>query len=226
MPVIVMATPKGGAGKSTTSLVLALTLASRGAKVSLVDADANQPLVRWADNRPRSVRVIGKVTEETFVSMLDQENAARDCVIVDLEGAATRIMTRAIVRSDLVLIPMQPSALDAEQAGRMVGLVRQEQEVFRRTIPLRVVMTRTSEKIPTKTTKRLLANMAAAGVPALRTHLNERVAFKSLFEDKCELTELNASTVSGVPQAIRNADTFTDEVEKLLHALLTQQVAA
>ena len=146
MPVIVMATPKGGAGKSTTSLVLALTLASRGAKVSLVDADANQPLVRWADNRPRSVRVIGKVTEETFVSMLDQENAARDCVIVDLEGAATRIMTRAIVRSDLVLIPMQPSALDAEQAGRMVGLVRQEQEVFRRTIPLRVVMTRTSDR--------------------------------------------------------------------------------
>jgi chromosome partitioning protein len=219
MSVIVMATPKGGAGKSTTSLVLGLTWAKRGATVSLVDADANQPLVCWADDRPRSVEVVGSVTESTFLSTVDQRNAAKDVVIIDLEGAATRVMSRAIMRADLVLIPMQGSALDAQQAARMVGLVRQEEEALGRAIPFRVVLTRTSEKIPTRTTKALLAEMATGGIPALRAQLNERAAFRVLFERKCELHELDESTVSGVPQAIRNADVFADDVTTVLHEL-------
>ena len=107
MPTIVVANPKGGSGKSTTALVLGLTLAGKGARVTLIDADANHPLTTWHDGRPRQVEVIGGLTDETFVSTLDHEAACRDAVIVDLEGAATRIVSRAIMRADLTLIPMQ-----------------------------------------------------------------------------------------------------------------------
>ena len=61
-------------------------------------------------------------------------------------------------------------------------------------------MTRTSSAVPTKTTKTLLAELAANGIPALRTHLNERVAYRALFERRCSLTELDPSVVNGVPQ--------------------------
>src|SRR5215212_929771 len=105
MPTIVVGNPKGGSGKSTTALVLGLTLAGQGAAVTLIDADANHPLTTWHDGRPRQVEVIGGLTDETFVSTLDREAARRDAVIVDLEGAATRIVSRAIMRADLVLIP-------------------------------------------------------------------------------------------------------------------------
>ena len=39
MPVIVFATPKGGAGKTTSALLLASELAARGATVAIIDAD-------------------------------------------------------------------------------------------------------------------------------------------------------------------------------------------
>ena len=39
MPVITFANPKGGAGKTTTALILANELASKGAKISIIDAD-------------------------------------------------------------------------------------------------------------------------------------------------------------------------------------------
>jgi chromosome partitioning protein len=226
MPVIVMATPKGGAGKSTTSLVLGLTLAERGASVTVVDADDNQPLVTWAQGRAQQISVLGGVTDSTFVSMVDKESASKDLVIIDLEGVATRIMSRAIMRADLVLIPVQPSKLDAQQAGRMVSLIRQEEEILRRPIPFRIIMTRTSEAVPTKTTKSLLTEMAKNGIPALRTHLHERVAYKALFERACSLTELDPKEISGVPQAVRNADALADEVTDLLKSLLSQQAAA
>ena len=226
MPVIVMATPKGGAGKSTTSLVLGLTLAERGASVTVVDADDNQPLVTWAQGREQQISVLGGATDSTFVSMVDTESASKDLVIIDLEGVATRIMSRAIMRADLVLIPVQPSKLDAQQAGRMVSLIRQEEEILRRPIPFRIIMTRTSEAVPTKTTKSLLAEMADNGIPALRTHLHERVAYKALFERSCGLTELDQQQVSGVPQALRNAGALADEVTDLLKSLLSKLVAA
>ena len=51
MPTIVFASPKGGAGKSTSAVVLATELAGRGATVAIIDADPNKPVSRWA-NRP------------------------------------------------------------------------------------------------------------------------------------------------------------------------------
>jgi chromosome partitioning protein len=226
MPVIVMATPKGGAGKSTTSLVLGLTLAERGGAISIIDADNNQPLVRWSQKAKSKVTIHGGVTDSTFIELVDQECAAKDLVIVDLEGVATRIMSRAVMRADLVLIPVQPSELDAQEAGRMVSLIRQEEKVIRQPIPFRIIMTRTSNAIPTKTTKTLIAEMAANGIPALRTQLNERVAYKAMFERKCSLVDLDSSQISGVPQAIKNANEVADEITDLLRSLATRKVAA
>jgi chromosome partitioning protein len=226
MPTIVVATPKGGAGKSTTSLVLGLTLAERGAKVTLIDADDNHPLTDWHGGRSRSVDVIGGITDSNFVSIVDREADSKDAVIVDLEGVATRVMSRAIMRADLVLIPMQPSKLDAKEAAKMVGLIRQEEEILRRPIPFRICMTRTSDAVPTRATKKLIAEMAAKGIPAMSRHLNQRVPYTSLFELNCTLSEMDAKQISGVPQAIQNANEFTDEVVELLKGIVAGRVAA
>ena len=51
MPVISFANPKGGTGKSTSALILALELAHRGGKVALVDCDPNQVTAGWAAAR-------------------------------------------------------------------------------------------------------------------------------------------------------------------------------
>jgi chromosome partitioning protein len=59
MPNIVFASPKGGAGKSTSAVLLATQLADLGVSVTLVDADPNKPLSRWA-------RLPGKLNAHNF----------------------------------------------------------------------------------------------------------------------------------------------------------------
>src|ERR1019366_5064441 len=94
MPVIVVANPKGGAGKSTLSLVLGTSLASQGATVTLIDCDPNRPIVDWKSGPSKSnVRVIGDVTESTVISVIQEEAKARQFVIVDLEGTASRLVS-------------------------------------------------------------------------------------------------------------------------------------
>ena len=48
MPTIVFASPKGGAGKPTSVVVLATKLAGQGASVTIIDADPTKPVSRWA----------------------------------------------------------------------------------------------------------------------------------------------------------------------------------
>jgi chromosome partitioning protein len=81
MPVIVVANPKGGAGKSTLSLVLGTALASQGASVTLIDCDPNRPIVDWKTGPSASqVRVIGDVTESTVISVIQEEGVLVESV--------------------------------------------------------------------------------------------------------------------------------------------------
>lgn len=206
MPVIVVANPKGGAGKSTLSLVLGTALASQGASVTLIDCDPNRPIMDWKTGPSAStMRVIGDVTESTVISVIQKEAKTRQFVIVDLEGTASRLVSRAIARASLVLIPLQGSAVDARQASRAVGLIREEEELIERKIPFRLVFTRTSAAIQSRIDRKIAASLEAASIPALATHLHERSAYKAMFVDKLALDELDPAAVNGLDAARENA---------------------
>lgn len=145
--------------------------------------------------------------------------------MVDLEGTASRMVSRAIARSDLVIVPMQASAVDAAQAARAVALVREEEQVIGRAIPVRVLMTRTSSAIPTKNEKMIVDELRAAGVPMLRAHLNQRQAFASMFTYRLTLAELDQAVVNGVPAAIDNAESLAAEVVEVIRALKARTAA-
>lgn len=223
MPVISIANPKGGAGKSTTALVLGSTLASQGASVSILDCDPNHPIATWAKGNERSsLRIISEISDSQILSAIDAESGERQFVIVDLEGTASRMVSRAIIRSDLVLIPMQASAVDASQAARAVGLVREEEQAVRRTIAYQVLFTRTSAAIPTRAEKAIAAEMRLNGITVLATHLNERAAYKAIFEHRKTLTELDPAKVNGLPAAIVNANRLVSEIVQVIREIMSQ----
>lgn len=220
MPVIAIANPKGGAGKSTAALVLGTTLAEQGASVTLIDADPNRPLVEWRKGATdAAVDVAGDVTEATIVRTIDAERGLKQFVLVDLEGTASRMVSRAIARADLIIIPMQASAVDAAQAARAVSLVHEEEELLARQIPVRILLTRTSAAIPTRAERMIVDELRIAQIPLLETHLHQRAAYPALFAYRTTLAGLDPALVNGLPAAMENADRLTAEVVEIIRIL-------
>jgi len=220
MPTIVFATPKGGAGKSTAAVILATQFASKGAAVSLLDADPNKPLSEWARlSTPAGVTVVTGVSETTIIDEIDAAAQRAPFVIVDLAGTASMTVAYAISRADLVIVPMQGSRLDAKEGAKAITLIKQQERAFRRTIPFAVLYTRTSAAIRPRTLAFIQKELAEHKIPALQTHLHERDAFKSLFSFGGGLDDLDPKQVPGLESAIHNARQFAAEVIALLQPL-------
>jgi chromosome partitioning protein len=218
MPTIVFASPKGGVGKSTAAVLLATELAGFGAGVSMIDADPNKPLSQWAKRpgRPAILEVISDVTEDSIIDVIEEAALKTPFVIVDLEGTASMMVGYAMSRADLVIIPVQGSHLDATEAAKAIKLVRAQERVFKRTIPYTILFTRTSVAIRTRTFQSIEDEFAENQIPMLRTHLNERDAYRALFAFGGALSGLDPAQVSNIAAAIANARLFTDEVVKTL----------
>jgi chromosome partitioning protein len=218
MPTIVFASPKGGAGKSTSAVVLACELARRGAAVTIIDADPNRPVSAWArrPGRPEGLEVVADVTEETVIDVIEGAAARVPFVIVDLEGTASLTVAYAISRADLVVIPSQGSQLDAAEAAKAVRLIRQQEKAFARRIPHAVLFTRTSAAIRPRTLQHIRGEFEAHGVPSLQTQMQEREAFRAIFSFGGTIDSLNAGQVSGLEGAMRNARAFAAEVVGML----------
>lgn len=227
MPVIVVANPKGGATKSTTLIILATTLAEMGASVCVVDADPNRPIVEWRKGRSGlTLTVIGDASESSIIRTIREEKQKNQFVLVDLEGTASRLVSRAITQADLVLIPLQASGIEARQAARAVALIHEEEEALgNRKIPFKIVLTRTSPVITTKIEKRILESLHKAELPLMKTQLNERQAFKALLTDNVALHELDARSVNGLHAAIENARAFTDELVDTVQGIISEREA-
>jgi len=162
MPIIVFASPKGGAGKTTAAVILASEIARKRARVAIIDGDPRQRITRWAQKGscPENFLIASGITEETIIDEIERCGQSAPFVIVDLEGTASLTVAYAISRADLVLIPSQGSQMDAEDAVDAIRLVRKQERAFRRKIPYAVLLTKTSAAIRPRTLRHVITQLA------------------------------------------------------------------
>jgi chromosome partitioning protein len=217
MPTIVFVSPKGGAGKTTAALVLSSQIA-RGTGVTVIDADPNHPIKTWAasESAPANLSVISDADEENIIERIEEAATRTPFVVVDLEGTAAKIVLLAVSQADLVIIPMQGSQLDAEQASRALRVVKQQEKMSGRPVPFAVLLTRTNPLIRTRTMAHIQKGLIAAGVPVFEAELHEREAFRAIFSYRKPLDKLDGRDVPNVDKAIINAEMFAAEVIEAL----------
>src|SRR5215469_844265 len=223
MPTIAFVSTKGGVGKTTSALLLALGLAEHGVGVSIVDSDPNLPLKAWSElpGRPEAIRLFHAPSFQDLPGELRHAKQAADWVVVDTEGGAPRMGGMAIANADLVITPLAASRLDAREARKVAGMVADIAKREGRAIPLVCLFARTPPAVR-RSFQEVRAELEASALPALQVALSDKEAFRALFSKGGNLAGLRARRVSGVAAARELVDAFTDEVAALVGARLPQ----
>jgi chromosome partitioning protein len=166
---------KGGVGKTTLAVHIATALAHRGQRVLLVDADPQGSALDWSASRETAplFPVIG-LPKNTLHRDLPSIAADYTAVVIDGPPRVNDLARSAILASDVVLVPVQPSPYDVWAAKDIVDLVA-EASVFKETLKTGFVINR--KIVNTTIGREVIEALASYPVPVLRAQICQRVSF-------------------------------------------------
>ena len=178
--VVVLATGKGGAGKSTLVRSLAAHWLLAGARPAVVDADPEHRVARrHAKAGPMAaIPVIADADDTTITSRIRELKAKHDIVLVDTAGFRNKTQIMACIAADVVLIPMKPAPDDVDEAVAMFELIQELNATPERAgRPIAAALIMTMVKPGTVIARTVQKDFLKAGLPLLDVEIKERVSY-------------------------------------------------
>ncbi len=125
MKTIAVISQKGGSGKTTLSLNLAIAASRAGQQVILIDLDPQQSAARWARLRTDDAPVIMSGHAPNLAGLIDKaRSAGADLVVIDTAPKSESASLVAAKLADLIIIPCQPSSLDLDAVADTVNIAK------------------------------------------------------------------------------------------------------
>lgn len=176
MKTIALLSQKGGSGKTTLSLNLAIAATCSGKSAVVIDLDPQQSASRWVRLRASDEPVIISGHAPNLSALLDKARAGgADIVIIDTAPKSESASLVAAKCADLLLIPCQPSSLDLDAVADTVNIAKLSGK------PAAFVLN--GCKAGSSLTEMAAEALTDYGLPLATVRIGSRVAFvKSLAE--------------------------------------------
>jgi chromosome partitioning protein len=125
MKTIAIESQKGGTGKTTTALNLAVAAERAGHTAVVIDLDPQASAAGWKDTRPAETPIVVSVPPTRLPQALQaaQEGGA-DLVLIDTAPHVESAALAAAKAADLILIPCRAGILDLRAIGTTADLVK------------------------------------------------------------------------------------------------------
>jgi chromosome partitioning protein len=125
MKTIALIAQKGGTGKTTLALSLAVAAAQDGLTALIIDLDPQATACNWSDRRASdNVMVIDAQPARLAAALEKAEQGGVDLVLIDTPARSEQSALAAARAADLVLIPCRPQAYDLETLPNTLEIVR------------------------------------------------------------------------------------------------------
>ena len=122
MKAITFVTQKGGSGKSTLCINLAVAAQEAGRSVCILEMDRQATVSDWAEHRTSESPEVAQIDATQLDEVMrNLRGSAYDYVFIDTPGVDSPGTLAAIRAADLCIIPCRPSASSSKKRGRIVS---------------------------------------------------------------------------------------------------------
>ncbi len=137
--IIVVASSKGGVGKSTIATHLATWLAEQGHRVTLADCDTQASSSDWAREAAPGVHIARFGGADEILDTLPQLARETDYLVADGPGSNTETSRALLLLADLAVVPCKASMLEVRALAQATIALRHAREI-RRDLPRAVAV--------------------------------------------------------------------------------------
>ncbi len=125
MYIIAVVAEKGGAGKTTLSLDLAVTAVQKGHKVAILDVDPQATASKWTDRRSEQLPWVVPTHAVRLASAIDQaKTQGVNFIVIDTPPHSSTDAAEAARRADIVISPVEPHLFGLETISKLADLLR------------------------------------------------------------------------------------------------------
>lgn len=211
--IVVMATLKGGSGKSTAAACLAAHCQLGGLRTAVIDADPQASLLHWQSlgEPPIDLPIIAD-TSEAVASRARALAHDAELVIIDTAGFRNRTMIEALSVADLAVIPIKASPLDISAAIETVRLIEEVNATEeRRSRPMAYRLLLTQVTVGSAVARHVRNELAQSGYALFEAELANRVVYAEASIAGRMPIHLDAGSA-----AARDGEAFAREVRRAL----------
>lgn len=190
MRTIAVIARKGGSGKSTVALHLALAGHLRGRRVLVADTDAQRSASVVLRGRPGEGPELATTTgAKLFALQLSAQRSGVELIVVDTPAVIEEDLSHAIVAADLCLLVIRPTFLDLAAAAQTTDIVRRLRK------PMLVVMNQAAPAragVDPPSVKRAMKALELLRLPMAPVVLRARAGYQSALDGGRSVEELDA----------------------------------
>jgi chromosome partitioning protein len=125
MKIVAVEASKGGSGKTTTTINLAVAAGMAGKTVVVIDLDPQASAAGWKDSRPVETPVVVSVPSTRLPQALQAaRDGGADLVLIDTAPHSEGAALAAAKAADLILIPTRPGILDLRAIGTTADVAK------------------------------------------------------------------------------------------------------
>lgn len=197
--IILIASQKGGCGKSTLATNIAVVLANQGRDVLLVDADRQRSASQWAEVRADiddNAAYIPCVSRYDDIQLaLKEYSDVYEAVIVDTAGHDSLEMRSAMLVADIMLIPTRPTQFDLvtlRHISKIVTIAKENNHKLDARVV--VTMTQSTTKNDSEGAKEYITRLD--NLSLCQASIGDRKIFKESNLTGLGVTEITAKSAS------------------------------
>ena len=190
--IITIASQKGGVGKSTVCINLALALAGLPSRpdVGLVDADEQKSCIETLRGHSRDNLTVYEAPDKPHRTI---EQLKHRAIFIDTPPHSHETMYQAAAVSDMVVIPLQPSPLDIRGIANTVKALQVVQQKFNSALKCCFLVNRITPRTILANDIRLTLE-STYPFPVLQTMLHNREAYKQSLITGLSVIEYNKAS--------------------------------